>query len=99
MTAAGHRPDGGAGAGQRVPAVLVVDDESDLRDLLALTLVRLGLDVDGADSLSRARELLASKAYALCLTDMRLPDGSGLELVREVGLRNGPKIAVITAYG
>jgi len=79
--------------------VLVVDDEADLRDLLALTLVRLGLDVDGAESLARARALMESRAYALCLTDMRLPDGSGLDLVREVHSRGGPKIAVITAYG
>ncbi len=90
------RPAPGAA---RQPAVLVVDDERDLRDVLALTLVRLGLDVDGAESLTRARELLAGRAYALCLTDMRLPDGSGLDLVREVHGRGGPKIAVITAFG
>jgi two-component system, NtrC family, response regulator PilR len=88
----------GAGA-PRAPAVLVVDDESDLRDLLALTLVRMGLDADSAESVARARELMASRAYSLCLTDMRLPDGSGLDLVREVHGRGGPKIAVITAFG
>jgi two-component system response regulator PilR (NtrC family) len=88
----------GAGA-PRPPAVLVVDDEADLRDLLALTLVRLGLDVDGAESLGRARELMAARAYSLCLTDMRLPDGSGLDLVREAHNRGGPRIAVITAFG
>ena len=90
------RPGSGA---PRAPAVLVVDDESDLRDLLALTLVRMGLDADSAESVSRARELMASRAYSLCLTDMRLPDGSGLDLVREVHGRGGPKIAVITAFG
>jgi two-component system response regulator PilR (NtrC family) len=83
----------------RTPAVLVVDDESDLRDLLTLTLVRMGLDADSAESVTRARELMAGRAYSLCLTDMRLPDGSGLDLVREVHGRGGPKIAVITAYG
>ena len=83
----------------RAPAVLVVDDESDLRDLLTLTLVRMGLDADSAESVGRARELMASRAYSLCLTDMRLPDGSGLDLVREVHGRGGPKIAVITAFG
>jgi len=83
----------------RTPAVLVVDDEIDLRDLVALTLVRMGLDVDGAESVARARELMAGRAYSLCLTDMRLPDGSGLDLVREVHSRGGPKIAVITAFG
>jgi two-component system response regulator PilR (NtrC family) len=83
----------------RAPAVLVVDDESDLRDLLTLTLVRMGLDADSAESVARARELMASRAYSLCLTDMRLPDGSGLDLVHEAHGRGGPKIAVITAFG
>ena len=84
---------------RRSPAVLVVDDESDLRELLALTLVRMGLDVDSAESLAQARDLLSRNRYALALTDMRLPDGVGLDLVREVATRNGPPIAVITAYG
>jgi two-component system response regulator PilR (NtrC family) len=84
---------------RRSPAVLVVDDEADLRELLSLTLVRLGLDVDTAESVSAARSLLAQNHYALCLTDMRLPDGTGLELVREVAQTSGPPIAVITAYG
>jgi two-component system, NtrC family, response regulator PilR len=85
--------------GGRVPAVLVVDDEADLRELLSLTLVRLGLDVDTAESVSAARSRLEGRRYALCLTDMRLPDGTGLDLVREVAQSAGPPIAVITAYG
>jgi len=84
---------------RRQPAVLVIDDEADLRELLSLTLGRLGLDVDAADSVGRARELLARHRYALCLTDMRLPDGTGIELVREVAARGDTPIAVITAYG
>jgi two-component system response regulator PilR (NtrC family) len=84
---------------RRSPAVLVVDDEADLRELLSLTLVRLGLDVDTAESVAAARSRLAQQRYDLCLTDMRLPDGTGLELVREVALASGPPIAVITAYG
>jgi two-component system response regulator PilR (NtrC family) len=96
--ASGERPSGEPVA-RRAPAVLVVDDEADLRELLALTLVRLGLDVDTAESLAQARELLGRNHYALALTDMRLPDGIGLDLVREVASRNGPPIAVITAYG
>jgi len=87
---------------RRAPAVLVVDDEADLRELLSLTLVRLGLDVDAADTLARARELLATNRYGLCLTDMRLPDGVGLDLVRDVSQgRHGEAfpIAVITAFG
>src|SRR5512147_3346146 len=84
---------------RRSPAVLVFDDEADLRELLSLTLLRLGLDVDTAESVSTARSLLARNRYSLCLTDMRLPDGTGLELVREVAQSSGPPIAVITAYG
>jgi len=87
------------GVRARVPAVLVVDDEADLRELLGLTITRLGLEVDTAESLEQAREFLRTRAYRLCLTDMRLPDGSGLDLVRELGARGEPKIAVITAYG
>ncbi|MBA2413346.1 MAG: sigma-54-dependent Fis family transcriptional regulator [Burkholderiaceae bacterium] len=84
---------------RRQPAVLVVDDEADLRELLSLTLVRLGLDVDTAESVHAARALLGRNKYALCLTDMRLPDGTGLDLVRDVAASAGPPIAVITAYG
>jgi two-component system response regulator PilR (NtrC family) len=82
-----------------VPAVLVVDDEADLRELLSLTLLRLGLDVDTAESVSVARARLGERRYSLCLTDMRLPDGTGLDLVRDVAQSAGPPIAVITAYG
>jgi two-component system response regulator PilR (NtrC family) len=82
------------------PRILVVDDEADLRELLEITLVRMGLDVDCAANLSEARALLAGAEYALVLTDMRLPDGLGLELVREVSAAGkGTPIAVVTAYG
>lgn len=82
------------------PRVLVVDDEADLRELLEITLVRMGLDVDSAETLKEARALLAGGDYGLVLTDMRLPDGLGLELVRELAAsnRNIP-VAVVTAYG
>ena len=82
------------------PRILVVDDESDLRELLDITLVRMGLDVDCADSLAAARAFLGRREYALVLTDMRLPDGLGIEFVREVSAncRNTP-VAVITAFG
>ncbi len=82
------------------PRILVVDDEADLRELLEITLLKMGLDVDSAATVREARSLLGSKDYALVLTDMRLPDGLGLELVREVAAshRSTP-IAVITAYG
>jgi two-component system, NtrC family, response regulator PilR len=82
------------------PRILVVDDEADLRELLEITLLKMGLDVDSAATVREARELLAQHQYALVLTDMRLPDGLGLELVREVNAnhKNTP-IAVVTAYG
>ncbi len=82
------------------PRILVVDDEADLRELLEITLLKMGLDVDSAPTLAAARALLAQHQYALVLTDMRLPDGLGLELVREVNAshKNTP-IAVVTAYG
>lgn len=83
-----------------VPRILVVDDEADLRELVEITLVKMGLDVDSADCLSAARALLQQKEYALVLTDMRLPDGLGIELVREVAGESKPTpIAVITAFG
>ncbi|NHZ88758.1 response regulator [Massilia sp. CCM 8733] len=82
------------------PRVLVVDDEADLRELLEITLVRMGLDVDSAETLREARAFLAQNDYGLILTDMRLPDGLGLELVQEVGASNkSTPIAVVTAYG
>ena len=82
------------------PRILVVDDEADLRELLEITLVKMGLDVDCASCLSEARAWLAQASYALVLTDMRLPDGQGIELVREAAAisRNIP-VAVITAFG
>jgi len=82
------------------PRILVVDDEADLRELLDITLVRMGLDVDCAATLGQARALWAANEYALVLTDMRLPDGLGLELVRDVAASGkGTPIAVVTAYG
>ncbi|MDR6991179.1 sigma-54 dependent transcriptional regulator [Luteimonas sp. 3794] len=81
-------------------SVLIVDDEHDIRELLVLTLGRMGLRTETAATLAAARELLAAAPYDLCLTDMRLPDGSGLELVGEISTRYpGMPVAMITAYG
>jgi two-component system, NtrC family, response regulator PilR len=81
-------------------AVLVVDDEADIRELLELSLVRMGLGVECAGSVATAKSLLQSKRYDLCLTDMRLPDGDGLELVRFIGMQCADlPVAVITAFG
>ena len=82
------------------PRVLVVDDEADLRELLQITLISMGFDVDLADSIGEAKRLLGQKIYSLCLTDMRLPDGSGLELVELISRLSDPfPVAVITAFG
>ena len=80
--------------------VLVVDDEADIRELLDLTLARMGLQTACAGSLAEARGLLAAQRFQLCLTDMRLPDGLGLELVRHIA-ETVPElpVAVITAHG
>jgi two-component system response regulator PilR (NtrC family) len=80
--------------------VLVVDDEADIRELLDLTLARMGLQTACAGSLAEARALLAGQRFQLCLTDMRLPDGLGLELVRHIA-ETSPilPVAVITAHG
>ncbi len=60
---------------------LVVDDERDIRELLTITLGRMGLRVDTASDVAEARQHLAETRYALCFTDMRLPDGSGQEVI------------------
>ena len=80
--------------------VLVVDDESDIRELLGMTLVRMGVESHSAATQSEALVLLATHAYDLFLTDMRLPDGDGLAIVEYVA-KNHPQlpVAVITAHG
>jgi two-component system response regulator PilR (NtrC family) len=80
--------------------VLIVDDEKDLLDLLEIALMRMGLVVGRADTVAEALRQLDSGRYQLCLTDMRLPDGSGLEVVRHVAARHPEvPVAVITAHG
>ncbi len=80
--------------------VLVIDDEADIRELIDLTLVRMGLATECVGSVAEARAALDGDAFQLCLTDMRLPDGDGLEIVRYI-TEHHPQtpIAVITAYG
>jgi two-component system response regulator PilR (NtrC family) len=80
--------------------VLVVDDEPDIRELLELTLAKMGLGVAAVGTLAEARERLRAGRFELCLTDMRLPDGEGLELVRHIAAQGiDLPVAVITAYG
>jgi len=79
---------------------LIVDDEPDIRELLEITLNRMDVETCGAENVARAKTLLQQKSFDLCLTDMRLPDGSGLELVDFIQkLPVSMPVAVITAHG
>jgi two-component system response regulator PilR (NtrC family) len=79
---------------------LIVDDEPDIRELLEITLGRMGLDTASAADLAYARTLLDEEDFDVCLTDMRLPDGNGIDLVRHIGSTcPGLPVAVITAHG
>jgi two-component system response regulator PilR (NtrC family) len=82
------------------PRVLVVDDEADILELLELTLVRMGLEVVRSNNVQQAKQHLDSEEFDLCLTDMRMPDGDGLEIVRHINERSlDVPVAVITAHG
>jgi len=80
--------------------VLVIDDEPDIRELLNMTLSRMDLDVTTVEDLGMARKALMDNEFSFCLTDMRLPDGNGLDLVKEINEKY-PELptAVITAHG
>ena len=80
--------------------VLVVDDEVDIRDLMEMTLMKMGLRVETAVGVDDAKEKLENNDYSLVLTDMRMPDGSGLEVVQHINkLMLDTPVAVITAFG
>ena len=80
--------------------VLIVDDEADICELIEITLMRMGIESQSALNISTARNLLENNHFDLCITDMRLPDGNGIELVEHVHQNyNGLPIAVITAHG
>ncbi|WP_165009079.1 sigma-54-dependent transcriptional regulator [Neisseria yangbaofengii] len=80
--------------------VLVVDDEADIRDLMEMTLMKMGLRVETAEGVEEAKDKLDNNDYSLVLTDMRMPDGSGLEVVQYIDeLMLDTPVAVITAYG
>jgi two-component system response regulator PilR (NtrC family) len=80
--------------------ILIVDDEPDIRELLEITLGRMSLATSSAKDLTTARHLLSTEDFNLCLTDMRLPDGDGLQLVEYIQKEhNQIPVAVITAHG
>ena len=82
------------------PTVLVVDDERDIRELLTITLGRMGLIVETASSVTEAKQRLSETRYALCFTDMRMPDGSGQEIIELIATKYAETpVAMITAYG
>ena len=80
--------------------ILIVDDEPDIREVLELTLGRMNLETRSASNIDEARHLLEDYKFDLCLTDMRLPDGNGIELVRHIQDKHPYlPVAVITAFG
>ena len=82
------------------PLALIVDDEPDIRELLELTLGRMSVETRSAANLTDARQMLGESEFDLCLTDMRLPDGDGLELVETIQQEHPDlPVAVITAHG
>ncbi|KPK39875.1 MAG: hypothetical protein AMJ69_04430 [Gammaproteobacteria bacterium SG8_47] len=82
------------------PRALIVDDEPGIRELLEMTLARMQVDCVTAANLAEARQCLTKDSFDLCLTDMRLPDGNGIELVRHIQQRYpDTPAAVITAHG
>ena len=82
------------------PLALIIDDEPDIRELLTLTLGRMNIKTAVAEDVGSAKAQLARQKFDLCLTDMRLPDGDGLELVEWMQTNSsGVPVAVITAPG
>ena len=82
------------------PLALVVDDEPDIRELLEITLGRMNIETTAVENLERARATIGQHKYDLCLTDMRLPDGNGIDFVRFVQQHHPTvPVAMITAHG
>ena len=80
--------------------VLIVDDDPDIRELLEITLGRMNLATHAAESVTQAKKLLAERSFDLCLTDMNLPDGNGLEIVALINDEHPQTpVAMITAHG
>lgn len=80
--------------------ILVVDDEPDIRELLYITINRMGFDCKTAYDVNDAIDLLSNDQFQLCLTDMKLPDGTGIDVIKHIQ-KNTPDlpVAMITAFG
>ncbi len=80
--------------------ILIVDDEPDIRELLEITLARMGMLTDSAETVAQAKNQLQQQSYDLCLTDMKLPDGEGLEIIHHIQQYfSHIPVAMITAFG
>ncbi len=84
---------------QEKPSCLIVDDETDIRELLTMTLDRMDVATFSAANVEEAKNLLSQQKFSLCLTDMQMPDGTGLDLVQHINEHHaGLPVAVITAH-
>lgn len=85
---------------QKKHIALIVDDEPDIRELLDITLSRMNIDTLSAENIAQAKDLLSEHHFDLCLTDMRLPDGNGIELIKYIQEKvSSLPVAMITAHG
>jgi two-component system response regulator PilR (NtrC family) len=93
-------PSNGASHGMQASSVLVIDDEPDLLTLYELTLLREGLEVETCATVAQALERLKARMYRAVISDMRLPDGTGLDVLQWLEQASRPeKVIVVTAYG
>ncbi len=82
------------------PTCLIVDDETDIRELLVMTLERMDIETYSACCVAEAKTLLAQRSYGLCISDMQMPDGTGLDLLHYINQHHtGLPVAIITAHG
>ncbi|MBV1911418.1 MAG: sigma-54 dependent transcriptional regulator [Kangiellaceae bacterium] len=82
------------------PLALIVDDEPDILQLLGITLSRMDIETKKAETLTQAKQLLETHQFDFCLTDMRLPDGDGIDLIKHIQTNfNHLPVALITAHG
>lgn len=85
---------------QKKSHVLIIDDEPDIRELLEITLSRMGINSNSAENIKKGKQMLKDHTFDLCLTDMKLPDGNGIDLVRYIQKNhNKTPVAMITAHG